>query len=252
MSPVGQNVCDPHHLWTCGRSYTIWFHTQDLFGHKTSHARAPAGGRTEARTHHARHNAAHRDRAGAAALPLHGHRRPRRLRLPGPPAGADAVDPLLLPQVRRLPLPDRRARRAPRGDRTPRLRGGDRPRHRQPRPPGPARGGLVPRRGRDRGERRRAVRLPHRRQGLERPLQEPGRLHPARPGAHRRPDRRPHRPPRAHVAQRHARPGGPDRRRGPPLPPPAARRRPLPAPHPRTGRRHPHRHPGGRRRRRPR
>ena len=45
-----------------------------------------------------------------------------------------------------------------------------------------------------------------------------------------------------HLAQRRARPGR--HHRGPALPVRPARRRPLPAPHPRRGRHHPHRHPG--------
>ncbi len=85
--------------------------------------------------------------------------------------------------------------------------------------------------------------LARERQGLQRPLQGRRRLHAARSRPDRCPHRRPCGPPGARLGERRAPPGRHHRRAH--LPARAARRRPLPALHPRTGRRDPHRNPRG-------
>ena len=148
---------------------------------------------------------------------------------------------VLFPQALLLARGKRRPGRAAAGMRTAGLRGRGRPGHRAPRPPGQPGGRLGPR-GLDHGrERLRRLRPALRRPGLQRAVQGDRRLHPARPAADRRPRRGPgHRPP-PQLGQRGP---GPGRLAG------AGhavrlrrhRRRPVPAGHPGTRRRDPHRH----------
>ena len=123
-----------------------------------------------------------------------------------------------------------------------RLRGRGRARHRDQGRPGIRRRRVVACALGDRGQRLRRLRPALRRQGLQRPFQGRRRVHPARPGAARRPARRPGAGHAADLGQRRARAGRGQRRR------PAVllrrhRRRHLPADHARAGRRDPHRHP---------
>ena len=148
---------------------------------------------------------------------------------------------VLFPQALLLARRKRRPGRAAARLRTAGLRGRGGAGHRAPRPPGQP-GGRLGSRGLDHGrERLRRLRPALRRPGLQRAVQGDRRLHPARPAADRRPRRGPGHGPPPHLGQRGP---GPGRLAG------AGhavrlrrhRRRPVPAGHPGTRRRDPHRH----------
>ena len=177
-----------------------------------------------------------------------GHRGAYQLPQPGSPARPHAGAAVLLPEA--ILVPGSRFgsspfdRGAPGRLRTPRLRGRNRADHRQARPARGHRGRLEPRRVGHGQQRPRRLRPPLRRQGLQPPVQGRRRLHPRGPGPDRRGRRGPRRTADPHLAQRRTGPGRHHRRPALPLRP--ARRRPVPAAHPREGRHHPHRHPGRR------
>ena len=182
--------------------------------------------------HHDCHGARSRqDRRGARQLPRPCGRARHRAGLA-----------VLFPQALLLARGKRRSGRAAARLRIAGLRGGSGAGHRAPGPPGQPVARLGSR-GVDHGRQRlRRLRLALRRPGLQRAVQGDRRLHPARPAADRRPRRGPGRGPPPHLGQRGP---GPGRLAG------AGhavrlrryRRRPVPAGHPGTRRRDPHRHP---------
>ncbi len=161
---------------------------------------------------------------------------------PGRGARPDPRRALLLPEAAVLARRDRRPAAPPGWLRAADVRGRDRARRRPPGAPGRAGRGVGPRRLGDRRQRRRRPRPEVRRPRLQPPVQGPGRLHPDRPAAARRPRRRPARAADPHLGERRDRPGRHERHT--PVPLRRARRRSVPARHPRSRGRHPHRHPG--------